>query len=155
MTSPSFRALLRHQLDTQLSAEARLRETVTPSVGWIASIRQALGMNLRQLANRLGVSPQAVAVLENGERRGSISVTSLRKVAEALDCDLIVALVPRRSLGAMVEQRAHEMTLETRRRVEHTMGLEGQAGDTDSAFTVHGRIADDQWTNALLKRLWD
>lgn len=66
-----------------------------PSKGWIRAIREALGMSLRQMASRLGTSAPGARKLEESEANGTISLKSLRRAAEALDCIIIYALVPK------------------------------------------------------------
>lgn len=56
--------------------------------------RQKQGMKSRELAQRLGVSPARVSVLERDEQRGGITLAMLQRAAEALDCQLEYRLVP-------------------------------------------------------------
>ena len=74
--------------------------------GWIKEIRLALGMSAAQLARRLKVRQSTVAKLEKSEAEETISLQSLRKAAEALDCTLVYAFVPRTSLEACVQAQA-------------------------------------------------
>jgi hypothetical protein len=56
----------------------------------------------------------------------------LRRAAEALDCTLVYALVPRSSLQDSVESRARQIATREVDRIAHTMKLEAQkAGDDD------------------------
>ncbi len=147
--------LQRRQIDQQLGPQSLLRDTVRPELGWVTTIRQALGMTLRQLAARLGVSSQAVAELEKAERRDAITVGKLRQVADALGCDVVVALVPRESLESMVEARVRERVAATRERVAHTMRLEAQevADGEDLADVVLG--PDGAALGPMSRTLWD
>ena len=63
-------------------------------------------MNARQLAGRLGISPSALAQLERHERYRSISLRSLDRVAEALNCRVEYVLVPLDSLEERVQKQA-------------------------------------------------
>lgn len=63
-------------------------------------------MTAAQLAKRLGVSQQRALVIEQAETSGSITLASLARAADALDCELIYAVVPRTSLERLVEDRA-------------------------------------------------
>jgi predicted DNA-binding mobile mystery protein A len=69
-----------------------------PEEGWICAIRTALGMSQKQVADRLGMSRGAVESFERREISGGISIASLAQVAEALDCQLLYALVPNTTL---------------------------------------------------------
>jgi predicted DNA-binding mobile mystery protein A len=59
-----------------------------------------------QLANRLGKVPQSVEDMQKSEMAGSIKLQSLRSLAEALDCQLVYALVPRKPLVEMRQEQA-------------------------------------------------
>jgi len=72
-----------------------LKHIRRPERGWIRAIRDALGINGPQLARRLGVSKQRISVLEKAEIEGGASLNSIRQAADALNCDLVYALVPR------------------------------------------------------------
>jgi len=83
-------------------------------------------MTTAQLAHRIGVSqPRAVAI-EQAEKTGAITLDSLERAARALDCDLVYALVPRKPLEELAEERA--LTLAKRRlaSTRHSMALEDQ-----------------------------
>jgi hypothetical protein len=72
-------------------------------------------------------------------------------VAEALDCVVIYALVPKADLTEMVDQRAHEIALRALGRVSHSMALEDQQVDRDLEARIQRYTA-----NAITDRnLWD
>ena len=98
-----------------------------PSGGWIRAIREALGMPLEDFAARLQVTKSTASRLEASEREGRIQLESMQRAAAALECDLVVALVPRHSLEETVRARARERALIDMGDVEHTMNLEDQA----------------------------
>ena len=94
-----------------------------PFGGWIAAIRKSLGMSVRQLGERLGVSQQSASRLEINEVEDSITLKSLRKVAEALDCRLVYVLLPNDELGlqGLINKRAFTKAKEIVTDVDHTM----------------------------------
>ena len=55
--------------------------------------RIELGLSTTQLAHRLGVVQSTVVRLEGSEERGAITLGSLRKAADALNCELNYRLV--------------------------------------------------------------
>jgi ribosome-binding protein aMBF1 (putative translation factor) len=80
----------------------RLRERIaTGDRGWffaqiaerVIEQRAAKGLSQRELAERCGTTQSAIARLERGGRPPRID--TLLRIAEALDCELIVELVPR------------------------------------------------------------
>jgi predicted transcriptional regulator len=79
----------------------RLHERIaTRDRGWffakiadrVAQQRFAKGLSQRQLAELVGTTQSAIARLERGGRPPRID--TLLRIAEALDCDLVVELVP-------------------------------------------------------------
>jgi predicted DNA-binding mobile mystery protein A len=66
--------------------------------------------------------------LEKREADDRITLKSLRAVANALDCDLVYALVPRAdSMQQLIEDRARAEAKKHVLGVEHSMALEDQA----------------------------
>src|SRR5271163_3100565 len=102
-----FRNLLLNQLDRRLEPYRAARKVSRPAKGWIRAIRQALGVSSGELARRLGTSRQLPLQLEKGEAEDRITLKSLRTAANALDCDLVYAFVPRAgSMQELIENRA-------------------------------------------------
>lgn len=122
----SKRMIARQHLDQRLSAFRPRNRLTAPPKGWIRAIRDALGMTSNQLGIRLGMRPQSVGDLENSEVRGTIQLKTLRKVADALDCTLVYALVPNSSLENTVKTRAREIASRESARAGHSMDLEAQ-----------------------------
>ncbi|MGH8683526.1 MAG: mobile mystery protein A [Burkholderiales bacterium] len=119
------------QLDKALAGVSPLRNFQPPRRGWIHAIRSALGLTTRQMARRLKISQPAYRDSEAHESAGSVSLTQLRRIADAMDCDLVYAVVPRRPLTETVDRRAAELAQQRVRRVAHTMALEDQAASSD------------------------
>lgn len=84
-------------------------------------------MSAGQLASRMGVSATSVLSLEANERTGRAQLATLQRAADALDCDLVYALVPRQPLEHQVRAQAVQRSLPELSRVEQTMLLEDQA----------------------------
>ena len=81
----------------------RLQERIrTADRGWffaaiadkVAAERQARGLSQRELAELVGTTQSAIARLERGGRPPRID--TLLRIADALDCDLVVDLKRRR-----------------------------------------------------------
>ena len=126
MKKARLAAQSRSQLDDRFKKMEPVSRYSTPVRGWIRAVRAALGMTTAQLARRLGVKQPSVVALEQSESRGTIELATLRRVAEALDCTLIYALVPNKSLEAIVRDRARAFERRRREPVEHSMMLEDQ-----------------------------
>lgn len=127
----TIRLRSRDRLDTKLAAIKPIDRFAIPPKGWIRALRDAIGMTGAQLGRRLGMTAQGIVSLERSEANGTIQLNTLRRAAEAMDCVLVYALVPRSSLNEMVDNRARELALQTLRRVSHSMALEDQQVDRD------------------------
>ena len=108
-------------------------------------------MTTAQLAQLMDVRQPTIVRFERSEEKGSIELATLRRAAEALDCTLVYALVPKRPLEATVRARARAFLLRRRRPVEHTMLLENQrASDSISDAQI-----EDVLRNINPSLLWE
>jgi predicted DNA-binding mobile mystery protein A len=114
-----------------------------PPRGWIRAVRDALGMSTRELAARAGVSAPRISQIERAEVDGSLTLTTLRRIAEALDCRIEYALVPSRPLDEMVREQARSKVDGLLRIVDHTMAMEGQRTDEYSRGSELERAAEE------------
>ena len=141
----------RAQLDQRFRALGPAKRYTPPVRGWIKAIRAALGMSTAQLAKRLGIKQPSLVELEQSEVKGTIELATLRRVAEALDCTLVYALVPNKPLEAIVRERARAFMRRRREPVEHSMLLEDQkvkGKDTDARL-------DDIMRETNPRLFWD
>ncbi len=122
-----FRDLKLQQMDALLKTWKATQLSVRPKSGWVRAIRESLGMSAAAFARRLGMTPVGVRKLESAEASDAITLASLRKLAQALDCELQYALVPRTSLVQQVKNRAETVARERLRPIAHSMALEDQA----------------------------
>lgn len=97
-----------------------------PPIGWLAALRNALGMSGADVANRMGLSRSAVYQAERNEVEGAITLNQLQKLAEAMGGRLVYAIVPEGSVDDLIRAQAR-LKAETRiRRVNIHMELERQ-----------------------------
>ena len=122
-----FRDLQTQQMDALLETWRMAQLSARPRSGWVRAIRESLGMSAAAFARRLGMTPVGVRKLESAEASDVITLASLRKLAQALDCELQYALVPRNSLQQQVRDRAEMVARERLRPIAHSMALEDQA----------------------------
>ena len=112
---------LRRELD-ELAMGFRLAPKAgEPDEGWLRAVRLAIGLSVVEVARRLKVSKWAIYGFEKSEQEWRIKLGTLRRVAEALNCDLVYALVPRE--GTMQElaerrQAGEEAAREKQKRFE-------------------------------------
>ncbi len=84
-------------------------------------------MTAEQLGARMNVTQPTVQRLEVSEASGTIQLGTLRRAADALDCELVYVLLPRRPLRETYDVRAREAARRELGMVSHTMALEDQA----------------------------
>jgi len=119
--------LVLDQIDKKLVLFYSLKSVVMPEKGWVNTVRTALKMSLRQLGNRMNFSAQNIKQIEEREANGTISINSLREVANAMDMKLVYGFVSKHeSLEQMIEQRAKIVATEIVMRTNNTMTLEDQ-----------------------------
>ncbi len=119
--------LILEHVDAKISQLKKAEDLVIPTAGWIYSIRQALGMSMRQLGNRMGITPQSVKEIEEREKTGTVTLKVLRQFGQALNLKLVYGFIPSEgSLEKIIERRAWELAKEIVTRTSASMKLEDQ-----------------------------
>ena len=142
--------LLDRQLPALQAAASTLR--LRPSGGWIRAIRTALGLSSTALAKILKVTHSTVLEYEKGERSRSITLETLGRVADALDAELIVALVPRKPVATTLRARAESIAHEEMRAVIQTMRLEDQEVESEATREEYEKLVTSLLANS--RKLW-
>jgi predicted DNA-binding mobile mystery protein A len=131
--STEMRRMRGQMLEERLRPWRELKSQPRPRKGWIATIRESLGMGVSQLAARMGVSPAAVTQLERREVDGKMTLESLSRAAAAMDSTLVYGIVPNASLEEIVKRQAEKVARAHVQRVSHTMKLEAQDVDSEES----------------------
>lgn len=124
--------------------------------GWIKTVRSALGISTRQLAELMGVTVNSVTQLENGETKKTASLKSLTKAADAMDCELVYTIVPKlpnQSFDEVLDKKALALAKKIAAGVPHTMKLEMQEVDRNITEDQIKNLAQDLKKD-LDMRLW-
>lgn len=87
----------------QLSEFAKIQR---PQWGWVREIRRILGMTMCELAEKMDVSVARIAMIEKDET--SLNLSTMQKVADALDLNFVYALVPKTSLKEIKRNQVKE-----------------------------------------------
>jgi predicted DNA-binding mobile mystery protein A len=142
-----------HELDHELD-RVRSAGRLGQRDGWLRAIREALGMSMAQFGRRLGLPRQGVLALEQREASGAVTLRTLREAAAALDAELVYAIVPRRSLGQMLEEQARRKAGEELSLLAQAMPPERPQGRVeDRGAELQRRTAE--WLLARPRALWD
>lgn len=126
-----------------------------PPEGWLATLRKALGMSARQVAQRAGITKAAVYQAERNEVSGGISLRQLEKLATALDARLVYAIVPTK--GTVKEQLYRRAQIKAERIIRRAgvhMALEQQLPPEDSTQEQIQELAGE-FARRPRPELWD
>jgi predicted DNA-binding mobile mystery protein A len=151
MKIPRLAAQARVRLDERFKGMGQSAAYAQPVRGWVKAIREALGISTAQLAKRAGVRQPSIVALEQSEAKGTIELATLKRIAEALDCKLIYALVPNKPLEQTVRERARLFARRRLEPIEHSMALE----DQKVARKESEALIDEILRETNPRRLWD
>jgi predicted DNA-binding mobile mystery protein A len=118
---------------------------------WIRIVRNSLRMTQDELARRAGVNKANLVGIEKGKIDPRLG--TLRKVFEALSCDLLVEPRPRQPLTDILRTKARNIALERLKQSMGTMALENQAPDRD-VFKVLLEKRTNEILNDRREHLW-
>jgi predicted DNA-binding mobile mystery protein A len=97
---PDMRQGEREEMRRKLDAEQRwfrLAGQKTPArEGWLREIRTAVGIPTPELAKRLGINRSEIFHAEDREEAKTISLATLERQAEAMECRLVYAVIPKK-----------------------------------------------------------
>ena len=142
----------RKQLDETLQVFGAAN-VARPIKGWIRAIRDALGMNMRQLAERLGVSQSRIVRIEQDELTGALTIKTLEKIADKLDCVFVYGFCPRTTLENTVRKQAAGIAQKRMNTISHHMYLEAQ-----ELTNHHSKEAFESMVEEIMEapsKLWD
>jgi predicted DNA-binding mobile mystery protein A len=123
-----YKDLRRRQIQQNMTGLQALRDSHRPPGGWLRTIRQSLKLTLPELAKKLGITKSTLIGFELREADDSITLATLKRVAEAMDCKLVYAIVPKTgTLDDIVEKKAYDKATALVRAVDTTMSLEDQS----------------------------
>ena len=143
------RLILLRALSRKMGNLAQLRDTQPPKQGWISAVRQTLGMTAKQLAERVGLSQPRIAKMELNEN--NLKISTMKKIAEGLDCDFVYGFVPKSSLQETINRQARKKAEAILSNVNTNMALEDQLADDPNILTD---VADEMIAKNI-KRIWD
>lgn len=108
-----------------------------PEYGWIHQMRAALGLTLSKLGELCGVATPTIAQAERREVDGKLNIETLRRAAEAMNCDFVYAFVPKSNMQEFIERKAREKAQRILARANLHMSLEDQQVKDD----IESRVA--------------
>jgi predicted DNA-binding mobile mystery protein A len=114
------------QIDKRLDAIREIKNKSSVTNGWIKYIRRAMGMTLNELGELTGLSARTIAQAEKREVEGKVTLGTLKKMAKAMECDLVYSLVPKKSVKQTIQDKARDKAIERLNEAGLHMKLEAQ-----------------------------
>lgn len=154
MTS-TLKHIARKQQQNRLDQLAQMQLPLVPQGGWIYFVRQTLGMTGEQLGKRLGgISKASISQKQKAELDGSITLKSLQEVADAMECDLVYALVPRQPVEQILGKQAKKRAEAIVKNASTHMLLENQ-GLAEQTLKARVETLQKELVETMAKGLWD
>ncbi len=120
-----------------------------PNGSWIRTTRHSLLLSTNTLSKRLKISTSAYCRLERSESMGSIQLSTLKKVASAMDCELVYALRPTNHLPHS-KRIWHQVLLQAmngkRFKRANLLKANTLAAEAKSLMNQSGFRKDQDWT---------
>lgn len=144
---------LMHRQVAQKTDEIREHRELFKGVNsWVRYIREGLGMTLKQLSKRTGLSTSTLSQLEKNEAEDKATLASLKKAAHGMGCELVYAFVPLQGLEKIREDQALRKAKEFLKESHLQMEYEDQAV---SEGQLQRQLEDLVKRIKTSKRLWD
>lgn len=101
------RKLARMKLDTEMRPYRRAAMEQRPTNELLRAVRHVLRVPVKEIAAKLGVNRSGVFGLEENERKKTITLRSLGRMAEAMGCKVVYGIVPigGKTLEELAEER--------------------------------------------------
>lgn len=115
----------------------------SPRSGWIATMRQALGMSAPTLARRAGVTKAAIYQAERKEREGGATIKHMEKLAEAMGGRFVYAIVPKGGVDEALRAQARVTAESIIKRASAHMALEKQSLSSSQLKDEIERMVDE------------
>ena len=101
------RKLARRRLDVELRPFRRAGMEKRPTHELLRAVRQAVRVPAAEIAEKMGVNRSVIFDLEASERKKTITLRSLDRMAEAMGCKVVYGIVPvgGKTLEELAEER--------------------------------------------------
>ena len=144
-------------IEKKISPWKKLKTDKRPPSGWLKAIRGALGISTRQLAKQCGVQHSSILRIEKNEVQDKVSIESLKKIASAMNCQLVYAIVPKKeynSLEKIIDHQAELLANKLIKKADHTMHLEAQGISSREIKSQTKKLANEL-KDKMDSRIWE
>lgn len=150
----SDRLQIQH-LDKKMQVLATVQRSGVPNTGWIKAVRKALGISGQQLADKLNITKQAVAAIEDREQNGTITIKLLQETAQKMNMQVVYGFVPEDgTLDALIERKAKALAKQIVMRTSASMLLEDQKNSPERLEKAIEELTE-KIKQEMPKKLWE
>ena len=134
--------LAMQQIERRLKSIRLVAKDTQVRTGWIGYMREALCMTQSILAKAAGLNQTTVHQIEKREIAGKVTIQTMRKIAAAMDCEFVYAVIPKQDLTEFLKKKALAKAARIVREAEVHMTLEDQGVSVDIKERIE-RVAED------------
>ena len=134
------RERLQRKLDEEMRPFRRAGMDMNATNGLLRAIRTALRIPVKEIAERMGMHCSGVSDMEARELASSITLRSLSRMAEAMGCKVVYAIVPK--FGWTLEQLGEDREWKSREQKSREQGL----GTRDQGPGTEGPVTEGPGT---------
>ena len=118
----------------------------------VALIRKRLKMSQAILARRANLPQSMISKIEANKTEPSIK--TLKKIFDALYCDVVVVPIPRKNFDSILQEQAHKTA---KRRVQYLTGTMALEKQQPKRLLVQDLIAEEENTllNSSSGKMWE
>jgi predicted DNA-binding mobile mystery protein A len=97
----------RKRLDLEMRSYRQAGREKNPTNGLLRAVRQTMHVPVAEIAEKMGVCKSVVLDLEAREPKNTITLKSMSRMAQAMDCKVVYGIVPNggKKLEDLVEER--------------------------------------------------
>lgn len=122
----SVKTVVQRQCQRLVDQAADYALPTRPPVGWLRTVRIALGMSGAQLAKKMKVTRARITQAELAERSGAATIKSMQSMAAAMGCQFVYAIVPSGHVEDLILAQARKKAMALVSTTSKHMALESQ-----------------------------
>lgn len=122
----NFNETILNQIDRRVETVRSLKEKAFVREGWIKYMRNALGLTQTKLAKLVNLNSANIVQAEKREIEGNVSIATLKKMAQAMECEFVYAFVPNKKISEIIHDKAYDKAKKSLINADLHMKLENQ-----------------------------
>lgn len=115
-----------NQIERRIEAVRSIKDKTLVREGWIKYMRNALGLTQTKLASLVNLNSANIMQAEKRESEGNVSIATLKKMAQAMECEFVYAFVPKKKITEIIHDKAYDKAKKSLINADLHMKLENQ-----------------------------